>query len=106
MLAFTGLAPAGNTFHSGPPSGAWSAMPPAQPPGTPTFPVIAAQHAPRAHHLLAVRAALHAVALVEDAWLDAWRTRGRCALMVSRGTPVMRSAHAGVFGMPSRVPRM
>ena len=46
MLALTGFVPAGNTFQSGPPSGAWSARPPAQPPGTPTLPVRAASTHP------------------------------------------------------------
>ena len=46
MLALTGFSPIGKTFHSGPPSGAWSARPLAQPPGTPTLPVIAARTQP------------------------------------------------------------
>ncbi len=46
IVAATGLSPTGKTSQKGPPSGAWRAMPLAQPPGTPTFPVIAASTHP------------------------------------------------------------
>ncbi len=45
MLAFTGFSPVGKTFQRPPPSG-WLARPLAQPPGTPTLPVIAASTQP------------------------------------------------------------
>ena len=70
MLALTGFSPVGKTVHNPPPSGCLQSQPACPAARDANVACDGGQHAACAHHLLAIGAALHAIALVENSRLD------------------------------------